>query len=170
MFGSRKLYKNKRNSFLKLKFYPKYCYFRKNLSTYDLQDLILRGLWHLYVFFLIYLLSIIFLMLHYLVFKVQFKEYEFFMVEMRRIELLSENPSTQLSSWTVCYLEFPSGSANRHAIPSGSPFLHDRLKCERPMHVHHSNDAQSEAVVLIGGTGDPQVTALPIIEPRRVNN
>ena len=80
---------------------------------------------------------------------------------MRRIELLSENPSTQLSSWTVCYLEFPSGSANRHAIPSGSPFLHDRLKCERPMHVHHSNDAQSEAVVLIGGTGDPQVTALP---------
>ena len=85
----------------------------------------------------------------------------FFLVEMRRIELLSENPSTQLSSWTVCYLEFPSGSANRHAIPSGSPFLHDRLKCERPMHVHHSNDAQSEAVVLIGGTGDPQVTALP---------
>ena len=84
-----------------------------------------------------------------------------FLVEMRRIELLSENPSTQLSSWTVCYLEFPSGSANRHAIPSGSPFLHDRLKCERPMHVHHSNDAQSEAVVLIGGTGDPQVTALP---------
>ena len=83
------------------------------------------------------------------------------MVEVRRIELLSENPSTQPSSWTVCYLEFPSGSANRHAIPSGSPFLHDRLKCERPMHVHHSNDAQSEAVVLIGGTGDPQVTALP---------
>ena len=84
-----------------------------------------------------------------------------FLVEMRRIEPLSENPSTRLSSWTVCYLEFPSGSANRHAIPSGSPFLHDRLKCERPMHVHHSNDAQSEAVVLIGGTGDPQVTALP---------
>ena len=84
-----------------------------------------------------------------------------FVVEMRRIELLSENPSTQLSSWTVCYLEFPSGSANRHAIPSGSPFMHDRFKCEQPMHVHHSNDAQSEAVVLIGGTGDPQVTALP---------
>ena len=85
------------------------------------------------------------------------------LVEVRRIELLSENPSTQLSSWTVCYLEFPSGSANRHAIPSGSPFMHDRLKCERPMHVHHSNDAQSEAVVLIGGTGDPQVTALPVL-------
>ena len=84
-----------------------------------------------------------------------------FLVEMRRIELLSENPSTQLSSWTVCYLNFPSGSANRHALPSGSPFMHDRFKCERPMHVHHSNDAQSEAVVLIGGTGDPQVTALP---------
>ena len=85
----------------------------------------------------------------------------FLLVEMRGIEPLSENPSTQLSSWTVCYLEFPSGSANRHAIPSGSPFMHDRLKCEQPMHVHHSNDAQSEAVVLIGGTGDPQVTALP---------
>ena len=45
-------------------------------------------------FFLIYLLSIIILMLHYLVFKVQSKEYEFFcqfpdMVEMRRIELLT---------------------------------------------------------------------------------
>ena len=26
------------------------------------------------------------------------------------------------------------------------------------MHVHHSHDVQSEAVVLIGGTGDPQVT------------
>ncbi len=83
------------------------------------------------------------------------------LVEMRRIELLSENPSIQPSSWTVCYLNFPSGSANRHAIPSGSPFLHDRLKCERPMHVHHSDDVQSEAVVLIGGTGDPHVTALP---------
>ena len=83
------------------------------------------------------------------------------LVEVRRIELLSENPSTQLSSWTVCYLKFPSGGANRHALPSGSPFMRDRLKCERPMHVHHSNDAQSEAVVLIGGTGDPQVTALP---------
>ena len=88
------------------------------------------------------------------------------MVEVRRIELLSENPSTRLSSWTVCYLEFPSESANRHAIPSGSPFMHDRLKCERPMHVHHSNDAQSEAVVLIGGTGDPQVTALLSFTPK----
>ena len=85
----------------------------------------------------------------------------YLLVEMRRIELLSENPSTRLSSWTVCYLEFPSGGANRHALLSGSPFMHDRFKCERPMHVHHSNDAQSEAVVLIGGTGDPQVTALP---------
>ena len=86
-----------------------------------------------------------------------------YLVEMRRIELLSENPSIQPSSWTVCYLYFPSGSANRHAIPSGSPFLHDRLKCEPPMHVHHCHDVQSKAVVLIGGTGDPQVTALPVL-------
>ena len=90
----------------------------------------------------------------------------YFLVEMRGIEPLSENPSTQLSSWTVCYLEFPSESANRHAIPSGSPFLHDRLKCEPPMHVHHSHDVQSAVVVLRRGTGDPQVAALPSFTPR----
>ena len=28
------------------------------------------------------------------------------------------------------------------------------------MHVHHFDDVQSEAVVLLGGTGDPQVAAL----------
>jgi len=88
------------------------------------------------------------------------------MVEMRGIEPLSENPSTRLSSWTVCYLEFPLGSANRHAIPLGSPFLRDRFKSEPPMHVHRSNDAQSNAAILIGGTGDPQVTALPILRPK----
>ena len=93
--------------------------------------------------------------------KILVPKNEDFLVEMRRIELLSENPLIQPSSWAVCYLSFPRESANRHAFFLGSPFLHDRFKCERPMHVHHSNDAQSEAVVLIGGTGDPQVTALP---------
>ena len=82
------------------------------------------------------------------------------LVEMRRIELLSENPLIQPSSWAVCYLSFPRESANRHAFFLGSPFLHDRFKSERPMHVHHCDDVQSEAVVLIGGTGDPQVAAL----------
>ena len=83
-----------------------------------------------------------------------------FMVEMRRIELLSENPLIQPSSWAVCYFNFPWQSANRHAFFLGSPFLHDRFKSEQPMHVHHCDDVQSEAVVLIGGTGDPQVAAL----------
>ena len=83
-----------------------------------------------------------------------------FLVEMRRIELLSENPLIQPSSWAVCFFNFPRQSANRHAFFLGSPFLHDRFKSERPMHVHHCDDAQSEAVVLIGGTGDPQVAAL----------
>ena len=86
-----------------------------------------------------------------------------FLVEMRRIELLSENPLIQPSSWAVCFFNFPRQSANRHAFFLGSPFLHDRLKSERPMHVHHCDDAQSEAVVLIGGTGDPQVAALRVL-------
>ena len=85
------------------------------------------------------------------------------MVEMRGIEPLSENQSIQPSSWTVCYLKFPLGSANRHAFLIGSPFLHDRIKCEPPMHVHRCDDVQSKAAVLIGGTGDPQVTALPVL-------
>ena len=89
-----------------------------------------------------------------------------FLVEMRRIELLSENPSIQPSSWTVCYLKFPLTGANRHASVIGSPFLHDRLKCEPPMHVHHYDDVQSRAVVLSGGTGDPQVAALPLLTPK----
>ena len=59
------------------------------------------------------------------------------MVEMRRIELLSENPFTRLSSWTVYDLKFPQNGEHRHPPPIGSPFLHDRYKCELSMHVHH---------------------------------
>ena len=81
---------------------------------------------------------------------------------MMGIEPMSENPLTQLSPWAVCYLEFPVSGANKHAPRQGSPFLHDRFKSETPMHVHHCDDVQSEAVVLIGGTGDPQVAALLI--------
>ena len=84
---------------------------------------------------------------------------------MRRIELLSENQSIQPSSWTVCYLKFPLESANRHAISLGSPFLHDRLKSEPPMHVHRCDDVQAKVAVLHGGTGDPQVAALPLLSP-----
>ena len=88
------------------------------------------------------------------------------LVEMRGIEPLSENPLTQLSSWAVCPLDFPLGCANRHAHPRGSPFLLDRLKSEPPMQVHHFNDVQPEVVVLPGGTGNPQVTALPVLSPK----
>ncbi len=85
------------------------------------------------------------------------------LVEMRRIELLSENPSIQPSSWTVCYLDFPLTGASRHASMIGSPFLLDRFKGERPMQVHRCDDVQSKAAVLIGGTGGPQATALPVL-------
>ena len=78
------------------------------------------------------------------------------------IEPMSENPLTRPSPWAVCYLYFPIFGANKHAPRQGSPFLHDRLKGERPMHVHRSFDAQSSVAVVRGGTGDPQVTALPI--------
>jgi len=77
------------------------------------------------------------------------------LVEMRRIELLSENPLIQPSSWTVCYLDFPLESANRHAFSLGSPFLHDRFKSERPMHVHHCDDVQAGVVVVHRRNGRP---------------
>ena len=92
----------------------------------------------------------------------------FLVVEMMGIEPMSENLLTQPSSWTVCYLKFPVGSVNRHTLRRGSPFVHDRLKCEPPMHVHRSNDAQSKVAVVLGGTGDPQVTALPVLRPKGV--
>ena len=61
----------------------------------------------------------------------------FALVDPRRIELLSENLFTGPSSWTVYDLEFPADSEHRHSIPLGSPFLHDRYKCELSVHVHH---------------------------------
>lgn len=71
-----------------------------------------------------------------------------FLVEMMGIEPMSENPLTQLSPWSVCYLYFPIGGANKHAPRQSSPFLHDRLKGEKPMHVHRSFDARSSATIL----------------------
>lgn len=50
---------------------------------------------------------------------------------------------------------------------SGSTFVLDRLKCERPMQVHRSDDAQLTVAVLCEGTGNPQVTALPLKLPRK---
>ena len=59
------------------------------------------------------------------------------LVEATGIEPVSENPLTQLSSWTVCLLEFPITDAARQASDQSSPFLLDRFKSEPPMQVHH---------------------------------
>ena len=59
------------------------------------------------------------------------------LVEATGVEPVSENPLTQPSSWTVYLLEFPLTNADRQAFNQGSPFVHDRFKSERPMHVHH---------------------------------
>ena len=59
------------------------------------------------------------------------------LVEATGVEPVSENPLTQPSSWTVYRLEFPFPNADRQAFGQGSPFVHDRFKSERPMHVHH---------------------------------
>jgi len=60
-----------------------------------------------------------------------------FLVDPRGIEPLSENPFTGPSTWVVHDLKFPLDNGHGHPSPSGSPFLHDRYKCELPMHVHH---------------------------------
>ena len=36
-----------------------------------------------------------------------------------------------------CVAAIPITNADRQAFDQGSPFLHDRVKGERPMHVHH---------------------------------
>ena len=59
------------------------------------------------------------------------------LVDPRRVELLSENLFTGPSSWTVYDLAFPQDGEHRHPSPLGSPFLHDRYKCELSVHVHH---------------------------------
>ena len=59
------------------------------------------------------------------------------LVEATGVEPVSENPLTQPSSWVVYLLEFPLTNADRQAFDQGSPFVHDRVKGESPMHVHH---------------------------------
>ena len=59
------------------------------------------------------------------------------MVEATGVEPVSENPLTQPSSWVVYLLDFPITSADRQALDQSSPFVHDRVKGESPMHVHH---------------------------------
>ncbi len=61
----------------------------------------------------------------------------FCLVDPRGIEPLSENLFTGPSSWTVCDLKFPLNGGHRRSPLAGSPFLHDRYKCELSVHVHH---------------------------------
>ena len=63
------------------------------------------------------------------------------MVDPRGVEPLSENLFIQLSTRVVCVCDFPDSTARRQAVSSGSPFVPDRFKGERPMQVHHSFDA-----------------------------
>ena len=76
-----------------------------------------------------------------------------FLVDPRGIEPLSENLLIWLSPGAFCPLEFPSSDAGRQASDLGSHFLHGRFNGETPTHVHRSNDAQSKAAILLGGTG-----------------
>ena len=51
-----------------------------------------------------------------------------FLVELRRIELLSEKTLIGLSPGAVCLLELPHMTADRQAVMIGSFFLCDRFK------------------------------------------
>ncbi len=59
------------------------------------------------------------------------------MVELRRIELLSEKTLIGLSSGAVGLLVLPCVSAERQAITRGSFFVYDRFKSKRAVHIYH---------------------------------
>ena len=75
------------------------------------------------------------------------------MVEARGVEPLSENLLIQLSPSAFRLLEFPLSRGDGQPQDSGSHFMRDALNGEKHVHVHRSNDAQSEAAILLGGTG-----------------
>ena len=74
-------------------------------------------------------------------------------MEARGVEPLSENLLIQLSPSAVRLLAFPLSGGDGQPSDSGSHFLRDRFNGETPMHVHRLLDAQSEAAILLGGTG-----------------
>ena len=88
------------------------------------------------------------------------------MVEVRGLEPLSENLLIQLSPGAGHLLDLFRTCAGAQAQVWSNRFLRDRFNGKTPMHGHHCFDAQSRVVVLSGGTGDPQVTALPSLAPR----
>ncbi len=50
------------------------------------------------------------------------------MVEARRIELLSENRSTQNSPSAVCLFTFPCANAGKQALTFGSRIIHQQAR------------------------------------------
>ena len=75
------------------------------------------------------------------------------LVEARGIEPLSENLLIQLSPSAVRRLDFPLCDGGGQPSLAGSHLLRDALDGERRVHVHRLLDAQSEAAILLGGTG-----------------
>ena len=90
------------------------------------------------------------------------------MVEVGGVEPPSENLLIQLSPGAGCLLELFLGRAGTQARSRSNRFVRDRFNGKPPMHVHHCHDVQSRFVVLPRGTGDPQVTALPVLRPKGV--
>ena len=76
-----------------------------------------------------------------------------FLVEARGVEPLSENLLIQLSPSAFRLLEFPLRHGGGQPYLAGSHFMRDALNGERRVHVHRLHDAQSEAAILLGGTG-----------------
>ena len=84
------------------------------------------------------------------------------MVDPTGVEPVSENLLIQLSPSAVYLLDFPSKDADRQASSSGSHFMRGSFNGERRTHVHRLLDAQSEAAILLGGTGGIIAAALPL--------
>ena len=83
-------------------------------------------------------------------------------MDPRGVEPLSENLLIQPSPSAVRFLEFPSQAVNEQTSRLGSHFLRGRFNGEPPTHVHRCHDAQSEAAILLGGTGGIVAAALPL--------
>ena len=74
-------------------------------------------------------------------------------MEARGVEPLSENLLIQLSPSAFRLLDFPLKGGGGQPSFAGSHFMRDALNGERRVHVHRLHDAQSEAAILLGGTG-----------------
>ena len=62
---------------------------------------------------------------------------QYFLVEVRGVEPLSENLLIQLSPGAECLLELFSRRAGIQARQESNRFMRDQLNGKPPMHVHH---------------------------------